>query len=226
MDPTRVLFLGGTGVISSACVAQAVERGWDVTVLNRGTTSVRPLPDGVGVVHADVHDPARRELGPGRSGLRRGGRLPDVHPGPVASAPRAVHRPRRPVRVHQLGLGLPDAAGPPPGAGIEPAAQPVLAVLPGQDRVRGPTGRRPIATAGSRRRSCARRTPTTAPSSRSTAGGPSWTGCAVAPRSWCTVTARRCGRSPTTPISPGRSSACSAIRRASATRSTSPRTRR
>ncbi len=43
MNPTRVLFLGGTGVISSACVALAVERGWDVTVLNRGTTSARPL---------------------------------------------------------------------------------------------------------------------------------------------------------------------------------------
>jgi nucleoside-diphosphate-sugar epimerase len=58
MDPTRVLFLGGTGVISSACVVRAVEQGWDVTVLNRGTTSVRPLPDGVSAVHADVHDPA------------------------------------------------------------------------------------------------------------------------------------------------------------------------
>lgn len=57
MNPTRVLFLGGTGVISSACVALAVERGWDVTVLNRGTTSARPLPAGAAVVHADVHDP-------------------------------------------------------------------------------------------------------------------------------------------------------------------------
>jgi nucleoside-diphosphate-sugar epimerase len=57
MNSTRVLFLGGTGVISSACVAEAVEQGWDVTVLNRGTTSTRPLPAGVGVVHADVYDP-------------------------------------------------------------------------------------------------------------------------------------------------------------------------
>lgn len=57
MDASRVLFLGGTGVISSACVARAVAQGWDVTVLNRGTTSVRPLPAGVAVVHADVRDP-------------------------------------------------------------------------------------------------------------------------------------------------------------------------
>jgi uncharacterized protein YbjT (DUF2867 family) len=57
MNSTRVLFLGGTGVISSACVAEAVEQGWDVTVLNRGSTSIRPLPAGVTAVQADVHDP-------------------------------------------------------------------------------------------------------------------------------------------------------------------------
>lgn len=58
VNPSRVLFLGGTGIISSACVALAVERGWDVTVLNRGRTSTRPVPDGVLSMHADVHDPA------------------------------------------------------------------------------------------------------------------------------------------------------------------------
>ena len=52
-----MLFLGGTGVISSACVAVAVERGWDVTVVNRGETSIRPVPHGVMSLHADVHDP-------------------------------------------------------------------------------------------------------------------------------------------------------------------------
>ncbi|GEN81323.1 SDR family oxidoreductase [Actinotalea fermentans] len=54
----RVLFIGGTGTISSACVRLAVERGIALTVLNRGATATRPLPDGVEVLHADVRDPA------------------------------------------------------------------------------------------------------------------------------------------------------------------------
>ncbi|WP_454050066.1 SDR family oxidoreductase [Cellulomonas sp. Marseille-Q8402] len=54
----RILVIGGTGVISSASTRLAVERGLDVTVLNRGSSSTRPLPDGVEVVQADVRDPA------------------------------------------------------------------------------------------------------------------------------------------------------------------------
>ncbi|WP_282944830.1 SDR family oxidoreductase [Cellulomonas endometrii] len=53
----RVLFIGGTGVISSASTRLAVERGLDVTVLNRGSSSTRPLPDGAELVQADVRDP-------------------------------------------------------------------------------------------------------------------------------------------------------------------------
>ena len=61
----RVLFLGGTGIISSASAALAVERGLDLTVLNRGTTAgKRPLPDGVTTLTGDVrdHDQLRRTL--------------------------------------------------------------------------------------------------------------------------------------------------------------------
>jgi nucleoside-diphosphate-sugar epimerase len=54
----RVLFIGGTGVISSASTRLAVERGLDVTVLNRGSSSTRPLPAGAELVQADVRDPA------------------------------------------------------------------------------------------------------------------------------------------------------------------------
>lgn len=57
MPATTVLFLGGTGVISSACVARAVTQGMDVTVLNRGATTTRTLPDGVEVVHGDARSP-------------------------------------------------------------------------------------------------------------------------------------------------------------------------
>ncbi len=63
MRPQRVLFIGGSGVISSACTRLAVERGVDLTVLNRGVSRDRPLPEGVRVLRADVRDAARRTRG-------------------------------------------------------------------------------------------------------------------------------------------------------------------
>ncbi len=62
----KVLYIGGTGTISSACVAESVARGHDVHVLNRGrTVHRRPLPPGVRPIVADVRDPgsARTALG-------------------------------------------------------------------------------------------------------------------------------------------------------------------
>jgi nucleoside-diphosphate-sugar epimerase len=56
MSPQRVLFIGGTGVISTACVADAVTAGFDVSILNRGTTTLRPIPAGVKVLTGDVRD--------------------------------------------------------------------------------------------------------------------------------------------------------------------------
>jgi len=53
----KVLFIGGTGIISSACSRLALERGIDLYLLNRGQSS-RPIPDGARVLHGDVHDPA------------------------------------------------------------------------------------------------------------------------------------------------------------------------
>ena len=52
-----ILYIGGTGTISTACVRRSVERGHEVTVLNRGTGR-RPLPEGVRLIEADVRDPA------------------------------------------------------------------------------------------------------------------------------------------------------------------------
>ncbi|MFS0700313.1 NAD-dependent epimerase/dehydratase family protein [Cellulomonas sp. 179-A 4D5 NHS] len=65
MSALSVLFLGGSGIISSASTRLAVERGLDLTVLNRGESTTRPLPDGVRTVRADVRDPAsvREALG-------------------------------------------------------------------------------------------------------------------------------------------------------------------
>ena len=53
----RVLFVGGTGVISSACSRLAVERGVDLTLLSRGQSG-RPAPDGARVLRADIRDAA------------------------------------------------------------------------------------------------------------------------------------------------------------------------
>ena len=58
MSGLRVLFLGGTGVISSACSRLAVERGIELYVLNRGRTTGRPLPPEATVLRGDARDPA------------------------------------------------------------------------------------------------------------------------------------------------------------------------
>lgn len=59
----KVLFIGGTGIISSACSALAVEQGMDVYLLNRGQTSHRPIPEGAKVLYgifATEHQPPTR----------------------------------------------------------------------------------------------------------------------------------------------------------------------
>jgi nucleoside-diphosphate-sugar epimerase len=51
----KVLFIGGTGVISSACAQLAVERGIDLYFLNRGQSG-RPVPEGVEVLYGDIRN--------------------------------------------------------------------------------------------------------------------------------------------------------------------------
>jgi nucleoside-diphosphate-sugar epimerase len=58
MNAQRVLFIGGSGVISSACSWLAAEQGIELVVLNRGRTTLRPLPPQATVVQADIRDPA------------------------------------------------------------------------------------------------------------------------------------------------------------------------
>jgi nucleoside-diphosphate-sugar epimerase len=57
MTTPSVLFLGGSGVISSACSWRAVEQGLDLWVLNRGQSTSRPLPPEARQLTADVDDP-------------------------------------------------------------------------------------------------------------------------------------------------------------------------
>jgi nucleoside-diphosphate-sugar epimerase len=83
----RVLFIGGSGVISSACSALAVQRGIDLTVLNRGSSTSRPLPAEATVLRADIRDPAAAAAA---LGATRGGREFDAVVDWVAFTPEHV----------------------------------------------------------------------------------------------------------------------------------------
>jgi nucleoside-diphosphate-sugar epimerase len=51
----KVLFIGGTGIISSACTQLAIERGIDLTLLNRGQ-SARPIPETAKILKGDIRN--------------------------------------------------------------------------------------------------------------------------------------------------------------------------
>ena len=51
----KVLFIGGTGLISSACSELAVKRGIELYLLNRGETTKHPVPEGAKLLSGDVH---------------------------------------------------------------------------------------------------------------------------------------------------------------------------
>lgn len=54
----KVLFIGGSGIISSACSALAVELGIDLYLLNRGQTTNRRIPGAVKTLIGDIRDRA------------------------------------------------------------------------------------------------------------------------------------------------------------------------
>ncbi len=60
----KALFIGGTGIISTACARLAVERGIELTLVTRGLRKA-DLPAGVRTIQADVDDivATRRALG-------------------------------------------------------------------------------------------------------------------------------------------------------------------
>src|SRR6202158_696157 len=53
----KILFIGGTGIISAASTVLAAQRGLDITLLSRGQHA-SVLPAGVKTLTADVNDPA------------------------------------------------------------------------------------------------------------------------------------------------------------------------
>lgn len=52
----KVLFIGGTGVISSEAAALAIREGIDLTLLTRGRSATRRAPEGARVLRADIRD--------------------------------------------------------------------------------------------------------------------------------------------------------------------------
>lgn|SRR5574341_614009 len=56
----KLLFIGGTGLISSACSELAVARGHELFILNRSISTRYPVPQSAALLVGDVHgDPAR-----------------------------------------------------------------------------------------------------------------------------------------------------------------------
>jgi nucleoside-diphosphate-sugar epimerase len=55
----KVLFVGGTGIISSACAELALARGVELHLLCRGKTATRPPPPGAKIWGVDINDGAR-----------------------------------------------------------------------------------------------------------------------------------------------------------------------
>jgi nucleoside-diphosphate-sugar epimerase len=58
MGNLRVLFIGGSGTISSASSLVAAQSGIELFVLNRGRSTGRPLPPQVTTLRADIREPA------------------------------------------------------------------------------------------------------------------------------------------------------------------------
>jgi nucleoside-diphosphate-sugar epimerase len=50
----KILFIGGTGIISSACSELALARGHELFLLNRSASQKLPVPEGATVLQADV----------------------------------------------------------------------------------------------------------------------------------------------------------------------------
>ena len=79
----RILFIGGTGIISTACTNLALARGHDVHLLNRGQRSTAPA--GAKTIAVDLHDE-------NAAGAALAGRTWDVVVNFIAFTPEDVER--------------------------------------------------------------------------------------------------------------------------------------
>jgi nucleoside-diphosphate-sugar epimerase len=110
----KVLFIGGTGIISSACSDLAIERGIDLYMLNRGQ-SVRPAHPQAHHLFGDIRQPdTLLEL--------LSEHTFDVVVNWVAYIPE-------PIYLYQLSLRLPDAPRQAAGDRRNPARKSILGIL-------------------------------------------------------------------------------------------------
>ena len=131
----RALFVGGTGLISSACSAAAVAAGHELWLLNRGRSRLEvPVPPERTIV-ADAYDEAEVRGGPEGAPMGRRGPVGRLPSGPGATGHRRLLR-RRPVRVHFHRRHLPEAAEPLADNREDAAVQPVLGLRAPEDRLR------------------------------------------------------------------------------------------
>ena len=118
-------------VVSSARPAPGwPPSGGSTSPSSTGASRDRPLPEGVRVLRADVRDAdaARQALGDLEFDVGR--RLAVLHPRARDGRPRPAGAPDGAVRLHQLGVGLPDAAVAGARHRVDPAAQPVPGSTP------------------------------------------------------------------------------------------------
>ena len=120
-----VLFLGGTGVISSACSALAVERGMEVFLLNRGTTTARPAPDGAVSLTGDANDTGHVK----------------IYSEPGVGTTVKLYLPRHFGEAEAIAVGRRRRS-----CWRAPAAGEVVLVVEDEERVRPPLGRCPGAS--------------------------------------------------------------------------------
>jgi uncharacterized protein YbjT (DUF2867 family) len=132
----KVLFIGDTGKISSACTPLAVERGYEMFLLNRGETN-RPVPEGVTVLNGDIRDKESTLAALGDHEF-------DAVVNWIAftaehiEADIEIFRDRTDQYVFISSACLSVASGQPACDRVNAAGQPVLAVFHRQDRQRGP----------------------------------------------------------------------------------------
>ena len=56
----KILMIGGTGIISSACSDLILQRGMDLTIINRSVSTKFPVPAGASHIVGDIHADAAR----------------------------------------------------------------------------------------------------------------------------------------------------------------------
>ena len=105
------LFIGGTGILSSASTRLALARGFQVTYLNRAAAPVATVE---GVEHHGRHQRPSRRCCHRHAALGRGGGLHRLHARADASSALRSSAPLRPVHLHQLGQRLCAPGGPLP----------------------------------------------------------------------------------------------------------------